>query len=288
MRVPNEIRDCVCFLCTKEFRDGSNVYQCKGTGFFVAVPSETHADQAHVYLVTARHNVERARDAGSLYLRLNTVTGEADYVEAKGEWLFPESDSSDVAVMMLDIPFDEFQFQPVPVEILATQSSINRHDIGIGDEIIITGLFSQRHGTRRNSPIVRTGIIASMPDEPLKDEQSGLEYEAYLVEVRSIGGLSGSPVFIFVQVAGTLKPMRGAPLIWTHQIFVLGLIRGHWDYKRTVTEIGYTDDEATAVNMGMAIVTPIQEVINILYSDECVRERRKIDREFVHQNSKTH
>ena len=43
--------------------------------------------------------------------------------------------------------------------------------------------------------IVRTGNIASMPEEAVDLGSSGSQ-EVYLVESRSIGGLSGSPVFL--------------------------------------------------------------------------------------------
>jgi hypothetical protein len=269
MRIPDQIRDCVCFLCTEE----NGRYQCKGTGFFVSVRAEHLEGYWHLYLVTARHNVVNAINEGGLYMRLNTVEGGVDYIRVETDWIYPESDASDVAVTEFNIPIDRFQFSSLTIEMLATEGEVRTHHIGIGDEIYIAGLFTQRHGTRRNLPIVRTGIIASMPDEPIQDEQSGLEYDAYLAEVRSIGGLSGSPVFIFVQVAGTLMPMRGAPLVWTHKIFVLGLIRGHWDIRRTPSIYGLALDDMAAVNMGMATVTPIQEVIDILRGDELVRAR---------------
>jgi len=60
-----------------------------------------------------------------------------------------------------------------------------------------------------------------------------------------------------------------------------GLIRGHWDIKRIDTGFGYADDETTSVNMGMAIVTPSQEVIDLLFSDESVQKRKRLDREFA-------
>jgi hypothetical protein len=62
----------------------------------------------------------------------------------------------------------------------------------------------QRAGSTRNIPIVRTGVIAAMPaiDEPFV--RKGEEYHAYLAEMRSIGGLSGSPVFVFLDRTRTV------------------------------------------------------------------------------------
>jgi hypothetical protein len=66
--------------------------------------------------------------------------------------------------------------------------------IGIGDAVFITGLFSHHPGKARNLRVIRVGNIAAMPDEPVKTQRG--EMEAYLIEARSLGGLSGSPVFV--------------------------------------------------------------------------------------------
>ncbi len=47
-------------------------------------------------------------------------------------------------------------------------------------------------------PIVRHGAIAAMPGEPLYDRKTGLSFRGYLLEVRSTGGLSGSPVVAYL------------------------------------------------------------------------------------------
>lgn len=59
--------------------------------------------------------------------------------------------------------------------------------------------------------------------------------------------------------------------------YLLGLIRGHWDLKKTTLD--YRDDELRQVNMGIAIVTPIQDVIAVLNGDELRSRRRISDRE---------
>ena len=100
--------------------------------------------------------------------------------------------------------------------------------------------------------------------------ETGLPYDAYLAEIRSIGGLSGSPVFVFIG-SGRAYPRN----LMGSKIFLLGLIRGHWDYKKKMEAIDFGDNELEAVNMGVATVTPIREVLTILNSPELVRERRQ-------------
>jgi hypothetical protein len=48
-------------------------------------------------------------------------------------------------------------------------------------------------GRQKNSPTARFGNIAQMPNEPVIIKR--FEQECFLVEARSIGGYSGSPVF---------------------------------------------------------------------------------------------
>ena len=78
---------------------------------------------------------------------------------------------------------------------VATDKVINDNAIGVGDEVFLTGLFANHIGQQRNLPIIRVGNIALMPEEPVQHPSLG-PIDAYLIEARSIGGLSGSPVFV--------------------------------------------------------------------------------------------
>ena len=64
----------------------------------------------------------------------------------------------------------------------------------VGDEVATVGLYTSHHGHTKNIPVVRVGHISMLPDEPVMSTRGYVE--AYLVEVRSIVGLSGSPVYI--------------------------------------------------------------------------------------------
>ena len=122
-----------------------------------------------------------------------------------------------------------------------------------------------------------------MPQEPLIDENSGLSYDAYLAEVRSIGGLSGSPVFV---VIGPGRVLGENVRQTTRHFFLLGLIRGHWD-KPDETADGFASSEKESINTGIAIVTPVQELLSILQSEEIVTEMKKADRKSAAKNAPT-
>ena len=188
--------------------------------------SEALVDSGHIYLVTAKHCVEGAKNEGSLYVRLNTRAGGVRHIKIMDEWLYPEDEAVDVAVLPIDFPQDAYDYKCVHLNtFVVTDTIIQEHDIGIGDVLYMCGLFSLHYGTQRNIPILRTGIIAAMPDEPLEDPNTGLGYRAYLAEVRSLGGISGSPVFIALE-HGRIPNPRG---VLGRRVWLLGLIRGHWD-----------------------------------------------------------
>jgi hypothetical protein len=110
-----------------------------------------------------------------------------------------------------------------------------------------------------------------IPKETLPIEGFG-EMEVYLAEGRSIGGLSGSPVFVrntvktLMQTAGG-KPTAMAGLGGSH---LLGLVHGHWDIP-----LSFTPAQAEAVNMGVSIIVPAKKILETLHSPELSALRRK-------------
>lgn len=205
MRVPDLVSHCPVFLSVKD----SGHDKMAGTGFFLGVSFDNRPDITHGYLVTARHCVENARQYGSLSVRINRRIGARDASPAElakqasdatlielenAPWVYHDDLVNDVAVLPMAPPTTEFLYVVTKRESMATADVIAAEAIGIGDELVVVGLFTSHFGRTRNLPIVRAGIIAAMPDEPLEDRDSGEFFDAYLAEVRSVGGLSGSPV----------------------------------------------------------------------------------------------
>jgi hypothetical protein len=276
MDIPDDIKNCVCFICGKN-QDGS--YHYGGTGFFVSVRSEQHQDQNYAYLVTAKHNIEKAKAERyyDLYLRLNTTRGDADFIQVTDEWLYHEDEAVDVAVLPFDTAPKPFRIVCVPPGMLATDEVIEAKGVGLGDELAVVGLFTSRRGNKKNIPIVRSGIISAMPEEPLIDSRSGLPYDAYLAEIRSIGGLSGSPVFVFKWSIDHYTDNLRIP-IGTTKLYILGLIHGHWDLEQFVSSTDFASKTTEQFNAGIAIVTPIKSALDIIYGEELMKDRRKMDR----------
>jgi len=289
VRVPDEIKRCVCFLCVKINRNGREVMEYGGTAFFVSIPGfRSENGLAHTYLVTAKHCVEQAKKYGELYLRMNTKAGGSEFVKVTSEWVYPDNEAVDVAINYdMGIPdiFDTISFS---TQWFAVGEVIPNANIGIGDELFISGLFTQHFGTQRNLPIIRTGIIAAMPEEPLEDKSTGLSYDAYLAESRSIDGLSGSPVFVVTDTNPLLLDISEEPSVPNERsIYLLGLIRGHWDIETQTNPVDFAVDAAGKINMGIAIITPIQEVLTLLERDDLVKARRESEREYYKRYAPT-
>lgn len=264
MRVPNVIKDLVAFLCVE--RDGR--YHYGGTAFFI---SAWEGNKALAYVVTARHNIDHASQYGDLYLRANTKEGKGKTIKVHGEWIFPENAAIDLAIKPISPEFREFNIGVLPGRLFVTDQLIEDLDIGIGDDLMVVGLFANRYGTEKNLPIIRVGHIASMPDEAFEDVASGFKFDAYLAELRSLGGLSGSPVLV-VPSGGKRNPTEV-------QSYLIGLIRGHWNLKRPASALDFSNDELVAINTGIAQVTPIQELTSLLNRDDVAAHRRVLIRQ---------
>jgi hypothetical protein len=276
MLLSDQIRKSVVFIC---FRDATGV-RLAGTGFFLSLPLDE--DHVSILLVTALHvldGIKRKSLDGKFLIRANLKDGKGMII-FEGElalWsIHPDDASVDVAVMPWAPP-DQIEFMSVPIEMAATDDVISELEIGPGDEVIITGLFANHYGKERNIPIVRVGNIAAMPEEKVKTKAG--EVDAFLIEASSIGGLSGSPVF--VQLVGPRKGLG----FGARSVFLLGLIHGHWDIDANKQDETLQADqfEKERVNMGIAIVVPMQKIMETVnqpkLADAREMEKARLKRE---------
>jgi hypothetical protein len=258
------------------------------TAFFVGVGI---ADDAYVvYVVTARHVIERAETHGSLYLRLNRRSGGVENIELADD-IWTSGTDSDVAVASLaslPVALDEFDVIVIPFDMLSSNDWVAEKELQEGDEIFFASLFEQHPGQERNLPILRFGTIALMPGEKIRVKDIGLVY-GYLVEARSWGGHSGSPAFIYLPAtrhAGMLAtpsvegPVDDESIARAVMPRLFGLISAHFNIPTDVKVTGDFFGSAVApVNAGIAVVTPAQKIIDLLMEEELVEDRDKAARE---------
>jgi hypothetical protein len=280
MRVPEVLRQCVVFIGVSDVTPGGQpTLSFRGTAFFVTVSSESRVDQGFYYLVTAKHVARRLRGR-EIIVRANTKDGRSQTISSGGPmgwWHHPADESVDVAVTPFGLSTETFEYKHIPTDMFLSDEGIRDKKIGTGDEVFIVGLFTSLSGKARNLPIVRMGNIAMMPSErvPIKDYGT---IEAYLIEARSIGGISGSPVFVQETTRGGVGT-----------IYLLGLMYGHWDVPPAIKNDAITVEEELlkGVNMGIAIVIPAKKILEVLMQPGLVAIRRKADEEALAQHLPT-
>jgi hypothetical protein len=137
--------------------------------------------------------------------------------------------------------------------------------VGPGDDLYFPGLFKHHKGTLANIPILRMGNIAAMPGELIDTACYG-QQRAYLAEAHSIGGLSGSPVFIDLGLhrGGAGIVIRGDKS--PGRVHFLGLIHGHFNSHGGADSVNDADmiGRLESTNSGIVIVIPGREIESVL------------------------
>jgi hypothetical protein len=112
-----------------------------------------------------------------------------------------------------------------------------------------------------------------LDDEPVYTKWSGYT-AAYLVEARSIGGLSGSPAF--VQLA-PIRVVDGKTRYTVgRQYYLLGLVSGHFDLQ-TIDEDSVPEETQRrgGINSGMGVVIPVEKIIETIKHPDLSRSRHE-------------
>jgi hypothetical protein len=320
LQLPELHLNTTAFLCIEEVRASGAVPVPKATVFFVM---DREGDPPYpIWVVTARHCIAEARaDGRPMSIRVNTASGIRDIPTQPDDW--HEADDADVAVALYNplpggpedahlegpvftaIPLDQFVWDDyryrgskdfAPSGPLTSEGQ----PIRAGHEVFFVGLFSQHAGKARNLPIARFGAVSRLPIEPVSVKRLGGRVEAiegYLVEARSWGGHSGSPVFwyypatnvVFVDPPpdGTPPPNRAArrrgqvappPRIPISSesgvVALLGVVSAHFDIPQPAqTEGDVIGRIVTPLNAGIAVVTPAHEIKALLKREDVVAER---------------
>lgn len=270
MRVSDRLVKCAVFLGIKQ---GSR-FLPKGTAFIVGYEEHGHV---FAHLVTAEHVIVQLQKAGrQLWCRVNRLDGSAEEFEGPNHWYFHpnnEAEPTDVAVAPFNFSYAPFDAKWTPLANAATAEVMSRLDIGVGEPVVAVGLFRRHHGTDRNIPIVRTGNIAMLQGEPVQTRWCGYT-KAHLIQLMSIAGLSGSPVFVH------LSPFRIAHDKVTtiddgKQYYLLGLISGHFDLKNLHEDAVVDDDsDLGSINSGIGVVIPVEKIIEAITQPELSESRR--------------
>ena len=302
--IPDDFLRSSVFLCVEENVYGVTERVPKATAVLIALSLSNTARVT--YAVTARHAIYEARPYGKLFIRMNTKSGGFVEVETKvDDW--QTHGAADVAAILvlrsalpagvvsedLDItaiqiesfvgspPEYSWEGSPLPaigpVKIYPT----------VGEELYFIGLFSEQYGIERNLPIARFGHISRMPSPIRLEDPDGTQYEAvaYLAEFHSWGGHSGSPAYFLHPLTLDLtivddnnKP-TGREAFQSFVSGFIGIITGHYDIEKKATGGGALGTIQTALNSGIAVVTPAAAVRQLLMAPDVVAQRERLHRE---------
>lgn len=267
-RVNDEFLDSVIYFYRSEHEAVEGI-RAGGSGFLVSVKAETIPNAYFFYAVTNRH-VIKAADV----VRLNTQEGQT-YIErlSKEGWIYSATD--DLAIRPVTLDADVFKFKTVPHDLILTKEQAEKHRVGIGDEVFMIGRFINHEGIQKNAPLVRFGTIAQMPSDPVSYQLDGSRHdqESIIADIRSIGGYSGSPVFL--KEFSFFNRPDGGENITKH--WLLGVDWGHIPMWSAVCGLNEEPNGVGQVNInsGMAGIIPSWKLFDLLMSDEMLKKRSK-------------
>lgn len=261
-RIADELTDIAIYLYqSQEHAEAGS--EIGGSGFIVGIPVEGEPDKHWLLAVTNRHVIEQ----GNTFVRLNNRTGATSVFEVpEPQWIF-HPDEQDLAVGPMRALAEYHRFRCLPLDAVLTKEKLAELDVGIGTDTFMVGRFVGRDGGQTNIPTVRFGHVAQMPTF-IKNE-FGKAQESYLVETRSIGGYSGSPVFGYKQPF-QLKAGAAARVIdnqhWGPAL--LGVDWGHSGQVECVFDASGRELQMyVESNTGLSLVIPSWRLLELLNSD---------------------
>jgi hypothetical protein len=260
----------------------------KATGFLVEVPeTRLPGDKVIVYLVTNRHVAKAmipdatGRDVAHRITKMDAVLNlkaPVDGNKAKSiplppesplQWHFPADRSIDLAVIGFPLK-DQYDVMRIPVSSFFTKDVWKTYRIGPGDKVLTCGYFVHYAGAHQFQPIVREGSLAMVPDDVMPVPIGG-SANIYLADLHIIPGNSGSPLFLapaFTLGGHVTDSKGGIPY------GLIGVVSGYIWEDNQLTLHAATDYEATVhANSGIAMVVPIDQLKELLFSPELQSER---------------
>ncbi len=297
-RLIDSVLECSIYLYETE-ADAHSGTRAGGSGFLYKVPFEKddHFGDGTLYAVTNWHVASAAP-----VIRLNTKDDKFDVlVYDTTQWIRHPDQMTDLASAQIGLIPRKYQVKALGPHHLLTRERLPEYDVGIGDEVFAIGRFINQEGEQKNTPAVRYGAIAQMPSDPIVTEIG--PQEAYLAEIRSIAGYSGSPVIALIpgardpniirMLAGnapisdaekfakqTIATARSTNSPLPASFMLLGIDCGHLHSREPVLDsAGNKTDMVVKSNTGMAIVIVAWKLAELLDSKEVRRMRDQRSRE---------
>jgi hypothetical protein len=248
-----------------------------GTGFIMAIPMEGIGQHMvdHLYVVTNRHVIGEEREPAVV---LRGSDGKRAPVRIPtNSWYRHPNGPDDVCVAALpDIALNEYDIGAFPASHCIRRDQIEALRVELGIDVYYVGRFK----SDKDEPsitTVRFGSISAMP-VMVKHPRFKDHVESYLVETRSRGGFSGSPVVAMLMGPAVEKEHARSHIHVAANSFLLGISWGHMNEWQEARLMGSKADLLIGLNAGMFCVTPAWRILDILARQELVT-RRQHDRD---------
>ncbi len=264
MLIDELIRKTVVFLG----REAYGTFTPYGTGTLCAY--EGNEGISFMFVATAKHVLDDIR-GDAFWARINRTDGTCATVKVEKQYFNVEPESKETDLILFSIVMDVGLFDCLFLPINRTkfgEAFKDAWEASIGDEVCVTGLYTSHYGNLRNIPIVRVGHLAALPEEPVATDRGYVE--GYLIELHSIAGLSGSPVFvspppIYRDKQGEIKFRHGSVHL------PLGILIGHHVIESKEDEIvvpkfqkaSAAPDPLYQKNTGFGVVIPLERLLEM-------------------------
>jgi len=189
--------------------------------------------------------------------------------ESPFQWHFPADNSIDLAVIAFP-SIAEYDAVPISMPLFLTQDVWKTFRIGPGDKVLTCGYFMHYAGAHQFQPIIREGSLAMVPDDVMAVPIGG-SAKIYLADLHIIPGNSGSPLFLApaFTLGGLVTDSKGGL-----PYGLIGVVSGYMWEDNQLTLHAASDYGATIhANSGIAMVVPIDQLKDLLFSPELQSER---------------
>jgi hypothetical protein len=245
-----------------------------GTGFVIEVPSEAIVDLAYVYLFTAHHVLD---EQGSPQAQASNpfAPGTVYPPFALDDWYQP-LEGVDLALSFISDNEDGGVQVIQGLSVLDLMPPMNVPSLGAVVHYI--GYLEPL-----DRMMVRSGAIGALEQIAVEHEEPEYDYDCHLVDCRSYGGFSGSPV-IYPQPHPSLTKFDRSKLLgrvteivppvgsMVYIPVLCGMFTQHLD------DI-YPPEDGTVSRYGVGIMLPSAHIWRALMTDDEVKRRRDLDEE---------
>jgi hypothetical protein len=227
-----------------------------GTGFLMAVPSETTKNSSHVYVITAAHVIEN-QTAVQIEVPIPQPTGGMYPPVVIDSWRRPLP-HVDLALARLQGATDQQVVSTLDEQRILPNQVVPH--LRLADVVEYVGIL-----TPLDRPMVRSGTVGAIDQQNLP--VGAYDYVGHLIDCRSYGGFSGSPVFASFPMA-SLEPthiLDNKPFGELYYGYLLaGMFAAHLS----------DSNEWAASRYGVGVMVRGVEIREALMSEELRQERR--------------